>query len=308
MIYTYGVTQQGAYHIKEGLVCQDAHRIVKRSDRFAIAAVADGLGSERYTDVAACIAVQVSTAHCAAHIADDDAESAVLSVMRDSFALAQRAIETAAEKNGYPLDQCDTTLSLAVLNGGVLYYGHAGDSGIVALTGDGLYVKVTGQQRDDEGRVFPLYFGEAMWTFGRFADPVASVFLATDGMYETLFPVYLKDEPVSIYVALARYFMDPDALGFAACGEAAVQSRIAAFLESIPGEQVSDDKTVVVLCDTDVRPLPQPAAYYREPDWGELKRRHDEAWNRLAYPHLYEDAERNGAEQEAQTGPCNTRD
>ena len=26
MIYAYGVTQQGTYHIKNNIVCQDAHR------------------------------------------------------------------------------------------------------------------------------------------------------------------------------------------------------------------------------------------------------------------------------------------
>ena len=31
MIYAYGVTQQGAYHIKNNVVCQDAHKRRLRS-------------------------------------------------------------------------------------------------------------------------------------------------------------------------------------------------------------------------------------------------------------------------------------
>ena len=60
MIYYYGVTQQGTYHIEHDLVCQDAHYCKVINDHFAIAAVADGLGSEKYSDVASKIASKTS--------------------------------------------------------------------------------------------------------------------------------------------------------------------------------------------------------------------------------------------------------
>lgn len=53
-----------------------------------------------------------------------------------------------------------------------------------------LYCKVTEQQRDSYGRVFPLYFGNEKWVFGKCEKAVASVLLATDGMFETLFPYW----------------------------------------------------------------------------------------------------------------------
>lgn len=284
MIYTYGITQQGSYHIKNGLPCQDAHAIVLPSEHIGIAAVADGLGSERYTDVASRIAADVSTSYCAEHISEQDDNAQILTVIKDSFLLAQKRIELEVEKRGHPLDEYDTTLSLAVLINGVLYYGHAGDSGILALGGDGLYEKVTEQQRDEEGRVFPLYFGEEIWSFGKYNGPVSSVLLATDGIYELFFPVYIREEPVSIHVALAKYLMDADCLGFERQGEETARERIFAFLESIPDAQVNDDKTVVVMCETDTQRERQPDAYYREPDWALLKEKYETAWRKEAYP------------------------
>ncbi len=159
----------------------------------------------------------------------------------------------------------------------------------MALTAEGLYQKVTEQQRDEEGRVFPLYFGNEKWVFAKYPDPVASVFLASDGIFETLFPLYLRGEPVDIHVALARYFMDASGLGITELGEEAVREKIGAFLDGIPDAQVNDDKTVVVLVNPDIVVGPQPPEYYAEPDWAELKRRHDEAWRRAAYPHLFKD-------------------
>ena len=288
MIYTYGITQQGAYHVKNGIVCQDAHNIIKRDDSFVIAAVADGLGSEEHSDVASRLAVKTSAEYCSEHISDDCSEEQILSIIRDSFALAQSRIEKAAEDNDHDLDQYDTTLSLVVLQNDILYYGQSGDSGIVALTSDGLYKRVVDQQRDEEGRVYPLYFGDDKWEFGKFADPVVSVLLATDGMLETLFPVYIRNEPVNIYVALARYFMGPDSLKIEELGEESVCAKIAEFMDHIPDSQVNDDKTVVVLVNPDREMHMQEPEYYAEPDWNTLRSKYEEAWRREAYPHLYE--------------------
>ena len=46
MIYAYGITMQGTYHVKNNIVCQDVNEIVKCGDDMVIAAVADGLGSK----------------------------------------------------------------------------------------------------------------------------------------------------------------------------------------------------------------------------------------------------------------------
>ena len=64
----------------------------------------------------------------------------------------------------------------------LLYYGNAGDSGIIALDDQGEYHLVTEQQNDDEGRVYAMpsnrifEVGKAKFT------PVATLCM-TDGVY-----------------------------------------------------------------------------------------------------------------------------
>ena len=86
------------------------------------------------------------------------------------------------------------------------------------------------------GRVFPLCF-EDSWVFGAYEKEVAAVFLATDGMLETLFPVLLRSQPVSIYVALAQYFVDRERLNFEELGENAVAKKWASSFRASPGSK-----------------------------------------------------------------------
>lgn len=114
--------------------------------------------------------------------------------------------------------------------------------------------------------------------------------LATDGMLETFFPMYIKNEPVNIHVSLAQYFMDNSNLRINKLGQERVQQNIKKFVEEIPEAQVNDDKTIVVLINTAIKTKRQPKDYYKEPDWAELKRKHDDEWRKMAYPGLYKDS------------------
>lgn len=286
MIHHYGVRQQGAYHIKNNIVCQDAYHIQYINERFAIAAVADGLGSELYTDVASQIAAEKSVAYCVENIPATAKEEDILKTIKEAFRFALDTINDTARSNGHEIDQYDTTLALAVYREGAVYYGNAGDSGIVVLNQDGTYESITTQQRDENGCVFPLFFGEEKWVMG-IKENVASVFLATDGMYETLFPHLLQGNDVPIYVALAHYLMSEECLNFTSTPDNEVEERMDAFVRSIPGDQVSDDKTVLVMLDTEVAVTKQPPEYYQSPDWEALKKKRDEEYRRRAYPHLF---------------------
>jgi len=286
MFYAYGISSQGADHIRNGVVCQDSHKIIRCGEDMIIAAVADGLGSEKYTDKASKLAAHISTTYCWKRLDRNSSSGEILDVIQNSFARAQRLIEKFADRAGHDIDQYDTTLSLAVLINDRLYYGQSGDSGILAMGTDGAFYQVTEQQRDDEGRVFPLIYSDC-WIFGEYEKPVESVLLATDGMFETFFPIYIKDEAVNIHAALAKFFMDRDSLQFEKNGEEAVQSRIKKFIDEIDRKQVSDDKTIVVLVNGTVPDTRQPKEYYEEPDWDALRKKHNDEWRRLAYPDLY---------------------
>ena len=299
MIYAYGITVQGTYHIKNDLVCQDFHKIIKKDENIVIAAVADGLGSEKYSDVASKIAAEKAVSFCAENIKGSDEN--ILEMIGTAFSVSQDEIEKAAENNDYPVDECDTTLSLAVLIGEDLYYGHVGDSGIVALTSDGLYKQVTEQQRDEDDHLYPLFFRDK-WVFKKFEEKVCSVFLATDGMLETLFPYLIDDQAVNIHITLAQYFMDNRRHQIEKRGEDAVKAEVEDFIKNIPDAQVNDDKTVVVLINSSVESKLQPDEYYKEPNWAELKRKRDEKYRRLAYPHMFKNTPKEDNKEDEAVG------
>ena len=298
MIYSYGVSLPGTDHIKTGVVCQDAHKIVNIDSNAAIAAVADGLGSAKYSDVGSKLAVENAIQMCAHHITSRSPPDEILKIIRAGYIAANNAVEKEAASQARSVDQYDTTLSLAVLVWDTLYYGHSGDGGIIALATDGLYMQVTKQQRDSEGRVYPLFFQDK-WEFGVYEKKVSAVLLATDGMYEPFFPIYIKNDPVNIYVHLAQFFMDHRKLDITRLGNAAVTARINEYMQNIPAEQVSDDKTVAVLINPSVATAKQPEAYYSQINWAELKRQHDEEWKRAAYPDMYKASKPRKTEQQA---------
>ena len=285
MIYSYGVTRIGPYHIKNNIVCQDAHHIVKVSDQCVIAAVADGLGSERYSDIASKIASKTAVEYCVERYSSDLSDDEICNLIEQAFRVSQCKIEEVCQKNGHEITDYDTTLDLVIFNSGLVHFGHAGDSGIIVQTDDGLYAPLTTQDRDDMGRVFPLCF-EERWIFGKAEKTVASVMLCTDGIFEIIFPFLLRDQDPSIYVALAQFFMDRERLGFEEDGEDAVCADMTAFIENLQESQVNDDKTVVVLCDASINVTRQDEAYYAVPDWERLTREHREKFTREAYPHM----------------------
>jgi len=289
MIYKYSVSESGTDHIKNGVPCQDYCHIAKCSKDIVIAAVADGLGSALYSDVAAKKAAEVSVNYCKEKIALlDNLENinTVLTIIRESFNLAQDSIEKEAKDKGHSINEYDTTLTLGVMYRDMLYYGHSGDSGIIALTVEGSYEQVTKQQRDEEGKVFCLFFRDK-WIFNRYEKEVCSVLLATDGMFETFFPCYIENEPINIRVTLAQYFMDNRTLRIDEFGEDKIETQKKDYILNISDKEVSDDKTIVVMVNTSIKSGLQPNEYYIEPDWSTLIRKYKEEWNRKAYPHLF---------------------
>lgn len=288
MISSYGVSLVGTDHIKNGIVCQDYHKIAHSGKNIAIAAVADGLGSAARSDIGSKIAATIAVEYCQKHINAKTKQPQILTIIKGAFFSALNALEKEAAIEDHPIEVYDTTLTLAVLIRDVLYYGHSGDSGMLVLTTQGRYESVTVQQRDSDGHVFPLFF-EDKWEFGQYDKKVASVLLATDGMLETFYPIYIKNSFVNIRVSLAQFFMDNRHLCIHKSGDKSIQDVVTTFMENIPDNQVSDDKTVVVLINTAIKTKLQPADYYIEPDWEELKKKHNDAWRREAYPSLYKD-------------------
>jgi len=174
MIKKYGVMAIGPYHIKNNIVCQDYYEIIPINDDICIAAVADGLGSAEHSDIAAKLAATVSCDYCSKRVSPKSTKDEIINTITGAFYTAQNAIEKEVQAAGHDLAQYDTTLTLAVLIHDNLYYGHSGDGGMIALTTKGRFEAVTQQQRDDEGRVFPLFF-EEKWVFGQYEHTVEPI-------------------------------------------------------------------------------------------------------------------------------------
>ena len=286
MIQTYGFSLIGTSHEeKEDGVCQDSHGITKLSNGTVIAAVADGVGSCKYSDIASKIAVTTSLNVCEAGIMSNQSND-VISLIKEAFTKAESEIEAHSIANNHTMSEYHTTLTLVIYDGKHISYGHCGDGGIIGLTTKGDYVQITTPQKDEGIYVVPLREKER-WIFGTPEEKLASILLATDGVYDELLPSLLKGQPNEIYIPLAKYFMDNSLLENESATIENIGNERKDFLNSAACASITDDKTIVVLINSNIIPDVKEDAYYQEPDWDALQK---ERYKKL-YPHLVSDNE-----------------
>jgi hypothetical protein len=179
------------------------------------------------------------------------------------------------------------------------------------------------QKGADLVSVLPLRSGYTEWSIDTYDEDLAAVMLMTDGMLETLCPYLLKNNTLSdVYVPLASFFSDPQGFSNNSKTNKKSKSLIEEFLianddynsehfynrllkiykKHIPekAEEIisdieetnypiafmkneQDDKTMVVLLNTDIDVENKIVDFYSEPNWTMLQ----EEWNKKAYPHLY---------------------
>ena len=147
----YKVNIPGPYHITNGIPCQDAYCIRETPDGVIVAAVADGLGSEKHSDKGAKIASSFVVTFCKENYKPDMTEHEVISLLKRAYTKAYAKVEKAALDEGNDVDQYDCTLCTVIYDGKTLYYGQSGDSGLIVGSNDGGYYKITEQQRDEDG-------------------------------------------------------------------------------------------------------------------------------------------------------------
>ena len=234
--------------------CHDSSLIAAISSSWKIAVVADGVGSCKHAETASKIAVETVAKlikeQFPPFVSDDQT---YFSVIRAAMHGAANAIERYVEKNDEGNErEYQTTLSVAVMSSKLLYYGNAGDSGIIALDDQGEYHLVTEQQNDDEGRVYAMpsnrifEVGKAKFT------PVAALCM-TDGVYNNVVPFLLHDYKFQVNVPFANLFITY-ALGLGKskeqettekCKKEAIQ-----YLQSDECKDMTDDLSVAVLVNT----------------------------------------------------------
>lgn len=277
----YGLTIIGTGK-KKGVPCQDAHIILHLKEGCVLAVVADGVGSSKHSDIAARIAVE----SVAQYFQKKKLGGDINKLMQEAFASALSNIQAYMRENASSEDDYDTTLHAVIYDGFCIHYGHVGDGGVVCLRNDGEYVAVTKPQKGaDFISVIPLRAGPEAWEFGYAEGRFASVLLATDGVYDTFFPYLLRGQNPGVYVPMLKFYMDNNELKMTEKNCKDIENAKREFLNGPVCKGVTDDKTIVVLVNSDVSPAKMGEDYYREPDWEALKLE----WNKKAYPHLFKD-------------------
>ena len=266
-----GVTKRGVAHRCYGTRCQDAHMIrsVKqvaiwkdggKRDRllpgkeYVVAAVADGLGSEAHSDIGAHAAVNTAVSTMCELIgtwcATGDSALAISMprFLEQAMIKANNAVVKKAASMELPANEFDATLAIAVYDGDQLFYGSAGDSGVIAKTDAGFEL-LTRPSRVGEAGTYPLFCREK-WETGACGGHARGFLLATDGVLELLVPEFnnenLNEKAMHLFMGAGHKPVDASGI------DAALEKRIESVVRHIQGGRYTyDDATVVVAVDWD---------------------------------------------------------
>lgn len=287
MISSYCFSLVGRDHIKTHMPCHDSSLIKAISSSWKIAVVADGVGSCKHAEIASEIAVkEVAELIKKQFPPSSSDERAYFSVIHAAMHGAANAIETYVEEKD-PGNEMEyqTTLAVAIMSSKNLYYGSAGDSGIIALDDQGNYHLVTKKQNDELGRVYSIPTNR-LFEIGKANYIPAAVLCMTDGIYDTIAPVTLRNNKFPVNVPFANMFVTY-ALGLEKFKEPeAVEScknHLIKYLQSDECKNMTDDLSVAALINTNAD-LQKEEIKWEEPqiDFYALK------WNEVS---LYPSAE-----------------
>ena len=186
-IGAYGFSQQGKSHIDKNVRCQDRFGLRSIAEYgMTVAAVADGVGSCQLSDLGADCAVNSSLNYLEEGIRTlkgKVGKDSALNLLRGALKEAYQKVEKLADEQQILLYTFQSTLTLALYDGNILYYGHAGDDGIVAVFDDGTYRMVTKRHKGEEASsVYPLQ-SIPTWETGAVKNVVAFT-LCTDGVLD----------------------------------------------------------------------------------------------------------------------------
>ena len=235
MIFNYGFSVVGKSHIVKGTCCQDAHKIKKLDNGWYVAAVADGVGSAKNSQIGSKIAANTVVEFCAECMPWDYSVIGIKSMLRTAYNYAFKQIIKESEKSGEPIESYDTTLTVVIYDGHRIIYGHSGDGAIIGLTVYGDYVQITKPQKGvDMVSVLPLRSGYTVWSIDSYDEELVAVMLMTDGMLDSaLCPYLLKLRQSSeVYTPIASFFADPYGISKNEKENKKIKEEIKAFIEA----------------------------------------------------------------------------
>lgn len=284
MLGYYKMSIIGTSHqAKENGVCQDASDVEILDNGWIVAAIADGLGSAKKSEVGAATAVKTVLSFVKENRPDLWHEESLISLLRIAYHKAMKAIILVSEENKDDLSDYDTTLTTIIYNGVNVVYGHVGDGGVITLSSFGDFSVLTEAQKGESfNETYPLRAGPYSWNFGVSKEDVCALTMMTDGIFDVACPWLLAKTEQPIYINFIRPFMDMNLINATTQEDFEnVQSEMIEFFTGKDCTRITDDKTIVGIINTSIIPETKDADFYIEPNWKKLAQNlHD---------HLYAD-------------------
>jgi hypothetical protein len=280
MICSYGLSLVGLSHANAGMECQDAHQIKHLKNGWTVACIADGLGSSEFSDIASSLSVNAVIDIVEKCIPDQFNVDNLKAILHASFSYALNTIKKEVEEKGRSLSDYDTTLTAVIYDGRKIVYGHVGDGGIIGLSSFGEFISITKAQKGEEHNVtVPLRAGPAEWVFDYSEEEFASLIMLTDGLLDVAIPSLLNGE---LYKNFLRKFMDNNLINMTESNIDVLKDKTKNYLKSKDFCEITDDKTIVVMINNEIKAQIRDSEYYLEPDWEKLRKELHE----LLYPSI----------------------
>ncbi len=269
----------GRSHIKSETVCQD-FSMIHLGNRFSFAAVADGVGSCKYSEIGAKVAVETLFKHCEP-LLENSTDDKLCSALRKGFDLCNEEIAKIAKESGNDITDYDTTLTAAVFDGSKVIFGHIGDGGLLGMKKNGEYELLTTVTKGDTwNEVIPLRTDSKYYHFEIVKEEYCAIALFTDGLFDVACPAILKNADNKIYHAFISHFIKSDhILQDLACVD---KEEDAKKYIDLKHQDLQDDLSAAVLMNKDANVTSPDSSYYDEPNWEKIK---TEIYYKL-YPHL----------------------
>jgi len=245
MIFNYGFSMVGKSHLLQNKPCQDAHCIRRLDNGWYVGAVADGVGSRPNAEEGAQLAVKTAVDFVSAYMPYDYSIAGMKSMLRTAYYHAMKTIIRHAAEKDLPVENFDTTLSLAIYDGRHIVYAHSGDGAIIGLTNFGQLVEITRRQKAEDGiSLIPLRQGYSSWEIDVYEENLAGVLLVTDGVLDALSPYLLKmqapetsPQASALYMPIGSWLLDPAGIPEDEEGQALLREKIGRY---IAGDQDYD--------------------------------------------------------------------